>query len=154
MGGHQHPARGRALGLHLGRQPLERSQALRTIDDGGARIVDEYCVLTGIGRSGQAQLSGCLCPNLDDDVSARMAEAGDDVGQRFRDAIESIPNDFAILSADGSIVLCNSAYAEIYDEDPRGLALRTRVDRSQAFLRRVRSDPCGGSGCSASRTIP
>ncbi len=59
------------------------------------------------------------------------------LNQLLNDAIESIPNDFAIIAPDGRLVLCNAAYASIYDAMPSELMAKPRVSRSEQFLSKV-----------------
>ncbi len=54
------------------------------------------------------------------DISDRVnAEAElSRVWRLLRDAVDNIPNGFAIYGEDERLILCNAAYAELYDSDP------------------------------------
>jgi PAS domain S-box-containing protein len=50
------------------------------------------------------------------------------VWRLLRDAVDNIPNGFAIYGEDERLILCNAAYAELYDCDPDALAGTTTTE--------------------------
>src|SRR3546814_4256265 len=65
----------------------------------------------GVGRAGVTELR---------DITERVnAEAElSRVWRMLRDAVDNIPNGFAIYGEDQRLILCNAAYAALYDRTP------------------------------------
>jgi PAS domain S-box-containing protein len=59
--------------------------------------------------------------------------------QLFEDAIDSIPNGFAVFDTSHSLVTCNSAYASLYDATPEGLVGATIEDLLPRLLAQLKS---------------
>jgi PAS domain S-box-containing protein len=59
--------------------------------------------------------------------------------QLLRDAVESLPAGFAISDPDERIVLCNDAFADLYDGQPEDLIGLSRRDLVTRFFPQVRS---------------
>jgi len=59
--------------------------------------------------------------------------------QLFRDAIENIPNGFAVYDATRRLVICNSAFAKVYGRNPKDLAGVRFADMLPLFASLVRS---------------
>ena len=52
-------------------------------------------------------------------------------------ALESLPNGFSINDADGNLLFCNQAFAELYDKEPDALIGHPLTERIQAYLPKV-----------------
>src|SRR3546814_2938383 len=64
------------------------------------------------------------------DISERVnaeAELGR-VWRLLRDAVDNIPNGFAIYGEDQRLILCNAAYAALYDSSPDGMVGSTSTE--------------------------
>jgi len=59
--------------------------------------------------------------------------------QLFQDAVESIPNGFAVYDASRHLVICNSAFAKVYGKEPAELAGVRFGDMLPRFVPLVRS---------------
>lgn len=60
--------------------------------------------------------------------------------QLFQDAIQSMPNGFAVYDADDRLVTCNTAYADLYDTEPMrlvGVDIDTLIGRASPGIRSV-----------------
>jgi len=77
---------------------------------------------------------------VDIDVSERLRAERERVRwlQLFRDAVESIPNGFAIFDAEQRLLVCNSAYAELHGASPADLANVTAGELLARSLPRFR----------------
>ena len=78
---------------------------------------------------------------VDFDISdrKRMEQERQRWVQLFQDAIESIPNGFAIYDSEKRLVVCNSAFALVYGEPPESLQGIHAYDLIPRFLSHVRS---------------
>ncbi len=68
--------------------------------------------------------------------------------QLFQDAIQSMPNGFAVYDADERLVTCNSAYAELYGTAPMrlvGVDVDTLIGRASPGIRSVNGRPVKAS---------
>src|SRR3546814_6938761 len=75
----------------------------------------------GVGRAGVTELR---------DITERVnAEAElSRVWRLLRDAVDNIPNGFAIYGEDQRLILCNAAYAALYDSSPDGMVGSTSTE--------------------------
>lgn len=60
------------------------------------------------------------------------------INQLIQDAIESLPSGFALYDADDRVILCNSAFARIYNRDRASMLRTTRKDNVRDICRRLR----------------
>ena len=77
---------------------------------------------------------------LRDISEQRSAEA--EVSRLWRllqDAVENIPNGFAIYGADEKLVLCNTAYASLYDRKPEAMVGSSSLDNYFHSLKLMKS---------------
>ena len=61
------------------------------------------------------------------------------LSQLLHDAIESIPNGIGIYDAAGRLVLCNTAYAEIFEREPQAMVATTALENHRQVLSLVKS---------------
>ncbi len=100
-----------------------------------------------------------VSPGGEDQLVVSLREADEDPIQRqhllelFQDAVESIPNGFAIYDRDDRLVLCNNAFASFFDRPPRSLAgtsakqFHHRLEQRQhPACSRTGSDPAATAG--------
>ncbi|NIA71795.1 PAS domain S-box protein [Pelagibius litoralis] len=75
------------------------------------------------------------------DISERVtAEAAiSHLWQLLQDAVESIPNGFAIYDVDDKLVLCNAAFSEIYDLTPQAMVGSSTYDNYCDVLPQLQS---------------
>lgn len=88
-----------------------------------------------IKSSGQAlQYVGCMS-----DITARVAAETQSrqLWALLRDALDSVPNSFAIYDAQERLILCNMAFATAFGDWPEALAGTTVSDNARRFLAQV-----------------
>ncbi len=92
---------------------------------------DEQRVVAGDGGQAQ-QFVGCMI-----DITERVeaAEESDRISNILQQAIESIPNGFALYDAEDRLVLCNSAFADAFGKSPAEVIGLSRVETTRLFLR-------------------
>ncbi|MDJ0895094.1 MAG: PAS domain S-box protein [Alphaproteobacteria bacterium] len=78
------------------------------------------------------------------------------LSQLLRDAVESIPNGFAIYSATERLILCNRAYAALYGEEPEEMVGTSEAEnyrRAQHHLALWDGKPVDDSEAGISRSL-
>ncbi len=68
-----------------------------------------------------------------------LSEERQRLSQLLHDAIESIPNGIGIYDAAGRLVLCNTAYAELYEHDPQAMIATSMEDNHRLALSQLKS---------------
>jgi PAS domain S-box-containing protein len=76
-------------------------------------------VMTSVMDAGTARVVMTELQDITGQVTAE--EELERVWRLLRDAVDNIPNGFAIYGEDQRLVLCNAAYASLYDSDPDSL---------------------------------
>ena len=115
-----------------------------------------------LNRTGKSPLFVTLVispvsPGGQEQLVVSLREADEDPNQRqhllelFQDAVESIPNGFAIYDRDDRLVLCNNAFASFFDTPPRNLAgtpasqFHNRLEQRRHPAESQRSDEAASS---------
>ncbi len=94
-------------------QVAPRALTLKARRDGGSLPVE---VMTSVVAMDGARVVVTELQDITGRVTAQ--EELDRVWRLLRDAVNNIPNGFAIYGEDQRLILCNAAYAALYDADP------------------------------------
>ena len=81
------------------------------------------------------QFVGCMI-DITDRVEA--LDRSSRLSSIIQEAIESIPNGFALYDAEDKLILCNSAFAETFGKAPAEIVGFSRVDTTRLFLQQSR----------------
>ncbi|MCU0837676.1 MAG: PAS domain S-box protein [Rhodospirillales bacterium] len=118
--------------VHPDERPLAAERVRRLFEEGADLAPAERRMITGEGRVIDASVAALpfeeqgrrLALVIFRDISERKRAERERQRwlQLFHDAIESIPNGFAVFDAGNSLLVCNSAFAEPYGMDPARLA--------------------------------
>lgn len=126
--------------------PIKSSQALIARLEADARHEDRAQVEVELASGHWKLISlhgtrdgGRVLSSTDITRLKKAEQVRQDLVRLLHDAVESIPNDFAIIDRNGRLVLCNSAFADAYASDPDMLRGSTRPFRIPVFLRQVAS---------------
>jgi len=136
------PAFGRSL-LHPDDAPAF-DQALETVNESG-RAIREYRMRSAQGgyqwfrdelklADGGREFVGSMV-----DISERVAaeKERERLNRLLQDAIESLPNGFAVYDAAGRVSVCNTAFARLYGRDSASMLGTTREENVHETCRKV-----------------
>jgi len=132
------------------RQVIESRQALPFYEGSGV-AADGTALVTWTTKvpllDSDGEIEHILTVDLDITDRKRAEEDVKRWLQLFEDAIESIPNGFAVFDRSQSLMTCNSAYAGIYDQLPEALVgtkINELLPRLYAQLKTIDGQPIGG----------
>lgn len=74
------------------------------------------------------------------DISERVAAEAERkrLTQLMQDAIESLPSGFSVSDPDGKVILCNTAFAQLYARTPASMLNTSRHDNVRTISRQLR----------------
>ena len=87
-------------------------------------------------------------------LARRVARPVDQLVDRFKAALDNMPHGLAMFDDGGRLILCNSAYAQLYDLPPSLVGERTPLSSILDFRRSTGSDPIDDDQERAGTGIP
>jgi len=120
-------------------------RAIKTVKETGAAS-EEYRLRTASGEylwlrdelklAGDGRTFAGSMVNISERVAAEGGRTR--INRLMQDAIESLPNGFAVYDAEDRVILCNTAFARLYNRDRAALLRTTRRDNVRDICRRLR----------------
>ncbi|NCF81363.1 MAG: PAS domain S-box protein [Proteobacteria bacterium] len=118
-----------------------REFRVRTADGGYVWLRDELRATPDDGPAG-GQLFGCMSDiSAEKHAEQKLTESNREcerLSRLLRDAVEGSPHGLTGRDADGSLLICNRAYSQIYGLEPDDLLGKTRSEVGLMIMRRIR----------------